>query len=65
MSNKDINIDFAINTRGQLVQYFVNPFNVFHGYIINGVRMKRAGYMFGPKSSASYKFTFLENTYRS
>ena len=66
MSNTkpEINIDFAINERGQLVQYFVNPFNMCRGYIISGVDLACIPWA-ARRKAIGYKFTFLENTFRS
>lgn len=51
------NIDFNVNTRGQLVQYFTNPFNACQGKIIDGVV-----YHWNP-IGFNLTFTFLENSY--
>ena len=59
MKKPEVNIDFAINTRGQLVQYFVNPFNACHGYIIDGVRIQKHILFEG-----SLIFTHLENSFK-
>ena len=57
------NIDFNVNTRGQLVQYFTNPFNACQGKIIDGVKYDAP--IFGNMFFDNYfKFTFLENSYR-
>jgi hypothetical protein len=71
MKKPKVNIDFAINTRGQLVQYFVNPLNASYGYIIDGVKQHNnyrnpryriiAEYLFSDNAD-SFKFTHLENT---